>query len=99
MKAWPLSRYGEPEDMLGLAEVPRSEPGPGQLMVRLLAAAANFPGVLFCRGTYQVRPALPFTPGIELCGEVVAAGPDVARFEPGERAIGAAGFPSGAFAE
>ena len=99
MKAWQLSRYGEPEDVLELAEVPRPEPGPGQLMVRLLAAAANFPDVLFCRGTYQVRPALPFTPGIELCGEVVAAGPDVVGFEPGERVIGAAEFPSGAFAE
>jgi len=61
VKAWQLSRYGEPEDVLELAEVPRPEPGPGQLMVRLLAAAANFPDVLFCRGTYQVRPALPFT--------------------------------------
>ena len=99
MKAWQLSRYGEPEDVLELAEVPRPEPGPGQLMVRLLAAAANFPDILFCRGTYQVRPALPFTPGIELCGEVVAAGPDVVGFEPGERVIGAAEFPSGAFAE
>ena len=99
MKAWQLSRYGEPEDVLELAEVPRPEPGPGQLMVRLLAAAANFPDVLFCRGTYQVRPALPFTPGVELCGEVVAAGPDVVGFEPGERVIGAAEFPSGAFAE
>jgi len=99
VKAWQLSRYGEPEDVLELAEVRRPEPGPGQLMVRLLAAAANFPDVLFCRGTYQVRPALPFTPGIELCGEVVAAGPDVVGFEPGERVIGAAEFPSGAFAE
>ena len=71
MKAWQLSRYGEPQDVLELAEVPRPEPGPGQLMVRLLAAAANFPDVLFCRGTYQVRPPLPFTPGVELCGQRV----------------------------
>ena len=99
MKAWQLSRYGEPEDVLELAEVPRPEPGPGQLMVRLLAAAANFPDVLLCRGSYQVRPALPFTPGVELCGEVVAVGPDVANFKPGERVIGGAELPSGAFAE
>ena len=99
MKAWQVTRHGEPEDVLELAEVPRPEPGPGQLLVRLLAAAANFPDVLLCRGNYQVRPALPFTPGVELCGEVVAAGPDVAGFEPGERVIGAAELPSGAFAE
>jgi len=99
VKAWQLSRYGEPEEVLELAEVPRPAPGPGQLLVRLLAAAANFPDLLLCRGTYQVRPPLPFTPGVELCGEVVAAGPDVAGFEPGDRVIGAAEFPSGAFAE
>jgi NADPH2:quinone reductase len=99
VKAWQMSRYGEPEDVLELAEVPRPEPGPGQLMVRVLAAAANFPDILLCRGTYQIRPALPFTPGLELCGEVVAVGPDVVGFEPGERVIGGAEFPSGAFAD
>src|SRR6185437_3682378 len=99
VKAWQISRYGEPEDVLEFAEVPRPEPGPGQLMVRLLAAAANFPDILLCRGTYQVRPPLPFTPGLELCGEVVAAGPDVAGFEPGDRVVGGAEFPSGGFGE
>ena len=74
MKAWQLSRYGEPEDVLELAEVPQPSPGPGQLLVRVLAAAANFPDALMCLGTYQVRPPLPFSPGVELCGEVVAAG-------------------------
>ena len=70
MKSWQVSRHGEPEDVLELAEVPRPVPGPGQLLVRVLGAAANFPDVLLCRGTYQVRPPLPFCPGVELCGEV-----------------------------
>ncbi len=99
MKAWQVSRHGEPEDVLELAEVPRPEPGPGQLLVRVLAAAANFPDALLCRGTYQVRPPLPFTPGVELCGEVVAAGPDVTGAAPGDRVIGGAVLPHGAFAE
>ncbi|MCW2892547.1 MAG: putative quinone oxidoreductase [Actinomycetia bacterium] len=98
MKAWQLSRYGEPEDVLELAEVPRPVPGPGQLLVKVLAAAANFPDVLLCRGTYQVRPPLPFTPGVELCGEVTETGADVTRFDVGDRVIGAAVLPSGAFA-
>ena len=98
MKAWQLSRYGEPEDVLELAEVPRPVPGPGQLLVKVLAAAANFPDVLLCRGTYQVRPPLPFTPGVELCGEVTETGPDVTRFNVGDRVIGGAALPSGAFA-
>jgi NADPH:quinone reductase len=99
VKAWQVIRYGEPEDVLELASVPRPEPGPGQLLVRVLAAAGNFPDVLLCRGTYQVRPPLPFTPGVELCGEVVDMGPDVTRFTVGDRVIGGAALPTGAFAE
>ncbi len=99
MKAWRAVRHGQPEDALELAEVPRPEPGAGQLLVRVRAAAANFPDYLLCLGTYQARPALPFTPGVELCGEVVAAGPDVTGFAAGDRVIGAAVFPAGAFAE
>jgi NADPH:quinone reductase len=70
MKAWQVGELGEPRDVLTLAEVPDPEPGPGQVLVRVLGAATNFPDVLMCRGLYQVRPPLPYIPGIELCGEV-----------------------------
>jgi NADPH2:quinone reductase len=99
MKAWQVPRHGEPREVLTLAELPDPRPGPGQVLVRVLAAAANFPDVLMCRGLYQVRPPLPFTPGVELCGEVVAAAPDVTGFAPGMRVIGGPALPSGAFAE
>jgi NADPH:quinone reductase len=99
VKAWQLSRYGEPQEVLELAEVPQPSPGPGQLLVRVLAAAANFPDALMCLGTYQVRPPLPFTPGVELCGEVVAVAPDVTGFAAGDRVIGGTVLPHGAFAE
>jgi NADPH2:quinone reductase len=99
VKAWQLSRYGEPQEVLELAEVPQPSPGPGQLLVRVLAAAANFFDGLMCLGTYQVRPPLPFCPGTELCGEVVATAPDVTGFAAGDRVIGAAVLPHGAFAE
>jgi NADPH2:quinone reductase len=99
VKAWQLSRYGEPQEVLELTEVPQPSPGPGQLLVRVLAAAANFPDALMCLGTYQVRPPLPFSPGVELCGEVVAAGPDVTGFAAGDRVIGGTVLPHGAFAE
>src|SRR2546429_3476745 len=88
MKAWQVPELGEPRDVLTLAEVPDPVPGPGQVLVKVLAAAANFPDVLMCRGGYQVRPPLPYIPGIELCGEVVAAGPGVTGFAPGDRLIG-----------
>ena len=99
MKAWQVVRHGEPEDALELAEVTRPVAGPGQLLVRTLAAAANFPDVLMCRGTYQVRPPLPFCPGVELCGEVTEVGAGVTVFSPGDRVIGGTVVPHGAFAE
>jgi NADPH2:quinone reductase len=97
MKAWQVPELGEPRDVLTLAEVPDPVPGEGQVLVRVLGAAANFPDVLMCRGGYQVRPPLPFTPGVELCGEVLAAGPGVTGVAPGDRLIG--GAIGGAFAE
>jgi NADPH:quinone reductase len=99
VRAWQVHELGEPREVLTLAEVPDPEPGPGQVLVRVRAAAANFPDVLMCRGAYQVRPPLPFTPGIELCGEIVAVGPDVAGFAVGDRVLGGSSLPSGAFGE
>jgi NADPH:quinone reductase len=90
VKAWQLAEHGEPKDVLKLADTYVPEPSPGKVLVRVRAAAANFPDVLLCRGMYQVRPPLPFTPGVELCGEVAGSG---------ERVIGGAALPHGAFAE
>jgi NADPH2:quinone reductase len=97
MRAWQVHELGEPRDVLALADIPDPEPGPGQVLVRVLGAAANFFDALMCRGIYQVRPPLPFTPGGELCGEVISAGPGVTGFAPGDRVIG--GAAGGAFAE
>jgi NADPH:quinone reductase len=104
VRAWLAAELGEPRDVLALAEVADPEPGPGQVLVRVRAAAANFPDVLMCRGLYQVRPPLPFTPGIELCGEVVALGPGVRGAIPGklavgDRVLGGSSLPSGAYAD
>jgi NADPH2:quinone reductase len=99
VKAWRVSELGEPRHVMTLEEVPVPEPDAGQLLVRALGAAANFPDVLMCRGLYQVKPTLPFTPGVELCGEVVALGPDTTGFALGDRVIGAAVLPAGGFAE
>ncbi|MEV0535740.1 NADPH:quinone oxidoreductase family protein [Kitasatospora sp. NPDC050463] len=94
MRAWQVTELGEPAAVLRLAgDVPRPVPGPGQLLVRVRAAAVNFPDALMVRGQYQVRPPLPFTPGVELCGEVVAGE------RAGERVIGTPVLPGGAFAE
>ncbi|MEU4480959.1 NADPH:quinone oxidoreductase family protein [Micromonospora sp. NPDC023966] len=99
MKAWRVAALGEPLDVLRLVEVTDPEPGPGQLVVKVLACPANFPDVLMCRGEYQVRPELPFTPGVELCGEVVGLGAGVDGFALGDRVLGGATLPYGGFGE
>ena len=99
MKAWRVSELGEPGQVMSLHEVPVPQPDSGQLLVRVLGAAANFPDVLMCRGTYQVKPTLPFTPGVELCGEVAALGPGTSGFAAGDRVIGSSVLPAGGFAE
>jgi len=99
MRAWQVSELGEPGKVLELVDVAPPEPGQGQLVVEVLASPANFPDVLMCRGLYQVKPELPFTPGVELCGRVVALGQGVTGFAVGDRVVGGAVLPYGGFAE
>ncbi|RLK52582.1 NADPH:quinone oxidoreductase family protein [Microbacterium telephonicum] len=88
MRAWRVTRLGEPADVLSLDEVPVPAPAAGEVQVRVRAVAANFPDVLLCRGEYQVKPELPFVPGIELVGDVTAVGAGVSGFAPGDRVLG-----------
>ncbi|KQX08547.1 alcohol dehydrogenase [Leifsonia sp. Root1293] len=76
MRAWRVVRTGEPSEVLELHDLPVPVPGAGEVLVKVHAVAVNFPDVLLARGEYQVRPEPPFTPGIELSGEIVALGPD-----------------------
>ena len=98
MRAWQVTANGEPADVLRLVDAPDPEPAADQVLVRVRAAALNFPDILLCRGTYQERPPLPFTPGIELTGEVVRA-PAGSDLRPGDRVLGGTSAAGGAFAE
>ncbi|QHC24367.1 NADPH:quinone oxidoreductase family protein [Streptomyces sp. GS7] len=98
MKAWRVHANGEPREVMRLSEVPDPRPGPGQLLLGVRAANVNFPDALLCRGHYQVRPPLPFTPGVEICGEVLAAGEGAAG-EVGARVLAQPPLPDGGFAE
>jgi NADPH:quinone reductase len=98
MLAWQVPELGEPSQVMTLSEVPAPTPGPGQALVEVWSSALNFPDVLMARGQYQERPPLPFTPGIELCGMVVAVGQGVERSRIGERVIGTSKPPYGSLA-
>ena len=89
MQAWQVHELGEPREVMRLADVGRPTPGEGQVLLRVRAANINFPDALMCRGQYQVRPPLPFTPGVEICGET----------EDGRRVIANPALPHGGFAE
>jgi NADPH2:quinone reductase len=73
-----------------LKEIPTPEPGPGDVRIRVKAAAVNFPDLLQTRGEYQHKPALPFIPGMEIAGEVEALGEGVTQFRVGDAVVGGA---------
>ncbi|WP_406728731.1 NADPH:quinone oxidoreductase family protein [Streptomyces sp. GD-15H] len=89
MQAWQVHEIGEPGEVMRLADVARPASGDGQVLLKVRAANINFPDALMCRGQYQVRPPLPFTPGLEICGET----------EDGRRVIANPALPYGGFAE
>lgn len=76
MQAWRVVRNGKPREALELQGIPLPEPGAGQLRVRAAATALNFNEIDGCYGRYRtVDPPLPYTLGMEVVGEVDAAGP------------------------
>src|SRR5258708_31548319 len=68
-KAVVCRELGPPES-LRLEEFPGLPLAPGQVRVAIHAAGINFPDILMAAGEYQLKPDLPFTPGVEAAGEV-----------------------------
>jgi NADPH2:quinone reductase len=96
MRALICESYG-PIAQLRVREVVTPAPGPGEVRIRVESAAVNFPDALIVQGLYQVKPALPFSPGAELAGVVEAVGEGVRHLQVGQRVISFCGH--GAFAE
>lgn len=92
MKAWIVDEISD-DGTMRFADLPQPEPGPGQCLVRVMVAGVNFLDTLMVRGRYQRKPALPFTPGVELVGTVVTGG----LLPPGSMVC--ASIETGAFAE
>src|SRR3569623_2542360 len=77
-------------------EIPTPQPGPGEVRIKVRAAAVNFPDLMQTRGAHQHTPPVPFTHGMELAGEVDALGEGVTAFQLGDPV---AGGGRGGFAE
>ena len=96
MKALVVSSLSPDLSGCAIEEVADPVRRPGQLLVRVRAASLNYPDLLMTRGAYQLKPALPFIPGMEMAGTVLEADPD-SGFSIGDRVV--CGTRLGAFAD
>ena len=91
MKAAVCQSLDGPEKIVVL-DLPDPMPAPGEVVVRVNAAALNFLDTLITRGKYQYKPALPFSPAGEVSGVIENVGVGVTQFKPGDRVCGYIGW-------
>ncbi len=97
MRAIQCSAWGKVDD-LRLIEMPEpAAPAKGEVKIRVATAGLNFADTLMVAGQYQVKPPLPFVPGMELAGTVLEIGAGVVHVQPGDRVMAITGH--GAFGE
>ena len=96
MRAVVCNAWGEPES-LTVEDVEPLALGPGGVRIAVKACGVNFADILLVAGTYQTKPDFPFSPGLEVAGEVLECAPDVDAVEPGQRVV--ATLDHGGFAE
>lgn len=97
MRAVRVNALSEDITAVDMEEIDLPDPGEGEVQIRIRACAVNFPDLLMVQGKYQFKPPLPFTPGMEAAGDVVAVGPGVTAFAPGDKVV--AGLRTGGMAE
>ena len=87
MKAIICEKYG-PISQLQLQEVPDPTPAADEVLIQVHACSVNFPDTLIVQGLYQFKPPLPFSPGSDLAGTVLAFGEQVKGFKVGDEVVG-----------
>ena len=87
MRSVVFERFGNPADVLGVAERPMPEPGPGEIRVRLVLSPIHNHDLWTIRGDYGVKPALPAGGGTEALGVVDAQGEGVSAPALGQRVL------------
>ena len=96
MHAWKCVTWGEPRQ-LEMGRMPDPELGPGEVEILAKACGVNFADLLMISGRYQLRPELPFVPGMELAGRVTAVGEEIKDIRIGDKV--AAYVKHGAYAD
>ena len=92
-----LCRAFDGPDHLTYADCPSPSPGAGQVKIAVRACGVNFPDLLISQGLYQLKPKLPFSPGMEVAGDIIDVGAGVSESRIGERVM--ATLQYGGFAE
>jgi alcohol dehydrogenase, propanol-preferring len=82
MKAAVVEEFGKP---LKIKYVPVPTPGPGQVLVQVVASGVCHTDLHAALGDWPIKPALPLIPGHEVVGKIAAVGPDVTIFKEGDR--------------
>jgi NADPH2:quinone reductase len=96
MRAIRVREFGAPE-VMKLEDIPDLRPGPGEVLVRVKAAGVNPVDSYIRAGSYALKPALPYTPGMDAAGVVEAFGEGVSGLTVGDR-VYVGGTLSGAYA-
>jgi len=86
MRAVVCEAFGEPQG-LKVQEVPEPTPGEGQVVVQVEAVGLGYVDGLLVRGAYQIKPPLPYVPGSEIAGRIIAVGPGISTQRIGERVL------------
>jgi NADPH:quinone reductase len=95
VRAWLVEQIS-PEGTMRLCDIPAPQPKGEETLLRVEAAGLNFLDTLVVRGQYQVKPPLPFSPGVEIAGTVAEVGPR-SPYRVGDRLAAPCNF--GGFAE
>ncbi|MGJ3241081.1 MAG: NADPH:quinone oxidoreductase family protein [Anaerolineae bacterium] len=96
MKAIICHQFGAP-DSLSYEDVSSPAIRAGEVKIAVRAMGVNFPDLLMVQGLYQMKPPFPFSPGLEVAGEIIAVGEGVTDRAVGQRVIGVVNY--GGFAE
>ena len=96
MKAVLCKQFGAP-DSLVFDDVESPSVGPGSVKIGVRASGINFPDLLMIQGLYQFKPTFPFSPGLEVAGDIIELGADVSGLQIGDRVLATMSY--GGYAE
>lgn len=87
MKSYRAHRLSGPQELV-LEEIDLGDPGPGEILIEVRAAGIHLVDFAALSGERLPRPDLPFVPGLEIAGAILACGPGAIGFSPGDRVAG-----------